>query len=43
MAFIDSDGVQLYVEETGAGHPIIWAHEFAVESHDIQANSPSNR
>ena len=27
MAFVTSDGVRLYIEETGAGDPIIFAHE----------------
>lgn len=31
MAFIESDGVRLYVEESGAGYPIVWAHEFAAD------------
>ena len=29
MPFANSNGVKLYFEETGAGHPIIFVHEFA--------------
>ena len=29
MAFVTSDGVELYVEETGVGFPIVFVHEFA--------------
>ena len=28
MAFVQSDGVDLYVEETGGGYPIVFVHEF---------------
>jgi pimeloyl-ACP methyl ester carboxylesterase len=28
MAFVSSDGVNLYVEEAGAGYPIVFVHEF---------------
>ena len=28
MALVASGGVDLYVEETGAGHPIVFVHEF---------------
>jgi pimeloyl-ACP methyl ester carboxylesterase len=28
MAFVQSGGVELYVEETGAGSPIVFVHEF---------------
>ncbi|MBV9288348.1 MAG: alpha/beta hydrolase [Hyphomicrobiales bacterium] len=31
MPFVDSEGVRLYYEETGAGTPVIWAHEFAAD------------
>lgn len=31
MAFIDSSGVQLYVEETGTGYPIVFVHELAAD------------
>jgi pimeloyl-ACP methyl ester carboxylesterase len=31
LATIESDGVRLYFEETGAGFPILWAHEFAAD------------
>ena len=31
MAFIDSSGVRLYVEETGTGYPIIFVHELAAD------------
>jgi pimeloyl-ACP methyl ester carboxylesterase len=29
MAFVQSGGVNLYVEETGSGYPIVFVHEFA--------------
>jgi pimeloyl-ACP methyl ester carboxylesterase len=29
MAFVQSGGVSLYVEECGSGHPIVFVHEFA--------------
>jgi len=29
MPFAPSDGAKLYYEETGAGHPIVFVHEFA--------------
>src|SRR5262249_39803268 len=28
MSFIESRGVKLFVEETGAGHPIVFVHEY---------------
>ena len=31
MPMVQGDGVQLYAEETGAGHPIVWLHEFAAD------------
>lgn len=31
MPTFDSQGVDLYYEETGAGHPIIWMHEFGAD------------
>jgi len=31
MPFLDSGAVQLYYEETGAGDPIIWIHEYAAD------------
>ena len=31
MATFDSQGVDLYYEETGTGHVIIWLHEFAAD------------
>lgn len=31
MGFVESRGVRLYVEETGAGYPIVWLHEFAAD------------
>ena len=34
MAFVDSGGVELYVEETGSGFPIVWVHEFASDSRE---------
>ena len=27
MSFVNADGVRLYVEETGSGHPIVFVHE----------------
>jgi pimeloyl-ACP methyl ester carboxylesterase len=37
MAFIDSQGVKLYCEETGSGTPIIWIHEFAADCRTWEA------
>ncbi|NGM87859.1 alpha/beta hydrolase [Parapusillimonas sp. SGNA-6] len=34
MAFIDSSGVKLYVEETGSGYPIVFVHELAADSRE---------
>lgn len=31
MSYADSNGVKLYVEETGTGYPIIFVHEFAAD------------
>ena len=31
MPMIQGDGVELYAEEAGAGHPIVWLHEFAAD------------
>lgn len=31
MAFLNSQGVQLYYEDIGSGDPIIWIHEFAAD------------
>ncbi|MCL2729163.1 MAG: alpha/beta hydrolase [Actinomycetia bacterium] len=31
MPYIDSDGVQLYAEETGTGTPVVFVHEFAAD------------
>jgi pimeloyl-ACP methyl ester carboxylesterase len=31
MSYADSQGVRLYVEETGTGYPIIFVHEFAAD------------
>ena len=31
MPFMDSQGVKLYYEETGAGDAIVWIHEFAAD------------
>ena len=31
MAFIDSNGVKIYVEETGSGYPIVFVHEFGAD------------
>ena len=31
MPFVESHGVKLYYEATGAGTPIIWIHEFAAD------------
>jgi len=28
MAFVDADGVKLFFEETGTGHPLMFLHEF---------------
>lgn len=37
MAFIDSSGIQLYVEETGTGYPIIFVHELAADYREWEA------
>lgn len=31
MSYADSQGVKLYVEETGTGYPIVFVHEFAAD------------
>ncbi len=31
MAYIDSSGVRLYVEETGSGYPVVLVHEFGAD------------
>jgi pimeloyl-ACP methyl ester carboxylesterase len=31
MSYADSNGVKLYVEETGSGYPIVFVHEFAAD------------
>ena len=31
MPMIQGDGVRLYAEESGSGHPIVWLHEFAAD------------
>jgi pimeloyl-ACP methyl ester carboxylesterase len=31
MSYADSNGVKLYVEETGAGYPVVFVHEFAAD------------
>jgi pimeloyl-ACP methyl ester carboxylesterase len=31
MSYADANGVKLYVEETGAGYPIVFVHEFAAD------------
>ena len=31
MPMVQGDGVRLYAEETGTGHPIVWLHEFAAD------------
>ena len=31
MPLVQGDGVQLYAEEAGTGHPIVWLHEFAAD------------
>jgi len=31
MPMIEGDGVELYAEEAGDGHPIVWLHEFAAD------------
>ena len=31
MPRIQGDGVQLYAEDSGTGHPIVWLHEFAAD------------
>jgi pimeloyl-ACP methyl ester carboxylesterase len=31
MAFVESGGVRLYVEDSGTGYPIVWVHEFAAD------------
>ncbi len=28
LAFVNSEGVNLYYEETGSGHPLLFLHEF---------------
>lgn len=37
MAFIDSSGVQLYVEETGTGYPIVFVHELAADCREWES------
>jgi len=31
MPHIQSDGARLYYEDTGAGHPIVFVHEFGAD------------
>ncbi len=31
MAYIDSKGVRLFVEETGSGYPVVFVHEFGAD------------
>ena len=31
MSYADSNGVKLYIEETGTGYPIVFVHEFAAD------------
>src|SRR5215470_17957858 len=31
MPYVDSGGVNLYYEESGSGHAIVWLHEFAAD------------
>src|SRR5438552_6288038 len=31
MSYADSNGVKLYVEETGTGYPLVFVHEFAAD------------
>ena len=32
MSYADSQGVKLYVEETGTGYPLVFVHEIGRES-----------
>ena len=34
------DGVRLYFEETGTGHPVILVHEFAGDLRSYELNAP---
>ncbi|MDU6139184.1 alpha/beta fold hydrolase, partial [Bradyrhizobium sp.] len=44
MPYVDAGGVKLYVEETGQGRPIIFAHEFGsdLRSWDAQVRHFAN-
>ncbi|MBW8270091.1 alpha/beta fold hydrolase [Caldovatus aquaticus] len=37
MPYADSDGVRLYYEETGSGHPVVFVHEFAADHREWEA------
>jgi len=37
MSFVNSDGVRLYVEETGAGNPIVFVHELGADHREWEA------
>jgi len=34
MPYVRGDGAQLYYEETGSGHPLLFVHEFAADHRD---------
>lgn len=37
MPYVQSDGVRLYYEEAGAGHPLVFVHEFGADHREWEA------
>lgn len=37
MSYADSNGVKLYVEETGSGYPLVFVHEFAADHREWES------
>jgi pimeloyl-ACP methyl ester carboxylesterase len=47
MSYIDRDGVRIYFEATGEGHPILWSHGYSATAQmwqgQVEALAPSYR